>query len=106
MIGPTDSPYHFNTPGAYESWLNEAGLRTRECRLIPKDMVHHDIETFIGWLRTAWHPYTAGVPLELRDRFLEDTARHYVNAHPVDSAGRVHVATVRLQIQAQKTRPS
>ncbi len=65
-------------------------------------MVHEDTATFIGWLRTAWHPYTAGVPVEVRDAFLEDTARHYMTGYPPDDRGRVHVSTVRLQVRARK----
>ena len=95
-------PYRFNSPATYESWLRECGLEILECRLIPKDMVHEDRTAFIGWLRTAWHPYTAGVPLELRDAFLQDVASHYVAAHPADEHGRIHVGSVRLQVRAQK----
>jgi trans-aconitate methyltransferase len=77
-------------------------MEIHECRLIPKDMVHYTAETFIGWLRTAWHPYTAGVPLELRDSFLADAGRHYLARYPQDNQGKVHVATVRLQVHARK----
>lgn len=95
-------PYRFNHPSAYESWLLECGLQIVECRLIPKDMVHEDTTAFIGWLRTAWHPYSNGVPLELRDAFLEDVATHHMAASPPDEQGRVHAAAVRLQVRAQK----
>ena len=95
-------PYRFNGPESYDAWLKESGLEVQECRLIPKDMVHNDVGIFVGWLRTAWHPYTANVPLELRDAFLRDTARHYIAGHPLDAQGRVHVATVRLQVRARK----
>jgi trans-aconitate methyltransferase len=96
-------PYRFNGPESYDTWLKEAGLEVQECRLIPKDMVHENEDVFIGWLRTAWHPYTANVPLELRDVFLRDVARHYIAGHRLDEQGRVHVATVRLQVRARKT---
>jgi trans-aconitate 2-methyltransferase len=65
-------------------------------------MIHDDIATFVGWLRTAWHPYTAGVPDELRDAFLHDVATDYLERHPLDNQGRVHAATVRLQFRARK----
>jgi trans-aconitate 2-methyltransferase len=102
VAAPGDSPYRFHAPADYESWLQESGMEVQECRLIPKDMVHEDSSTFIGWLRTAWHPYTAGVPLELRDSFLHDTAGHYMASHLPDGQGRVHVSTVRLQARARK----
>jgi trans-aconitate methyltransferase len=95
-------PYRFHAPASYDTWLKECGMEVEECRLIPKDMVHDNPDIFIGWLRTAWHPYTANVPLELRDTFLQDTAQHYIAAHPLDAQGRVHVATVRLQVRARK----
>jgi trans-aconitate 2-methyltransferase len=99
---PGELPYRFHSATTYESWLREAGFDIQECRLIPKDMVHQDTAAFIGWLRTAWHPYTAGVPLELRDAFLEETARHYLSGHPPDAQGHVHAASVRLQVRARK----
>lgn len=95
-------PYHFHAPASYDAWLKESGMEVQECRLIPKDMVHDSQDIFIGWLRTAWHPYTANVPLELRDQFLQDTARHYLAGHPLDAQGRIHVAMVRLQVRARK----
>jgi trans-aconitate methyltransferase len=103
VVKPGELPYRFHVPASYESWLLESGMEVQECRLVPKDMVHEDSATFTGWLRTAWHPYTAGVPLEVRDAFLEDTARHYMSGHPPDDQGRVHVSTVRLQVHARKT---
>jgi trans-aconitate 2-methyltransferase len=102
LVVPGESPYRFHSASSYESWLREAGLDVQECRLIPKDMVHEDTAAFVGWLRTAWHPYTAGVPLELRDTFLEETARHFLSSHPPDAQGRVHAASVRLQVRARK----
>jgi trans-aconitate methyltransferase len=95
-------PYRFHTPASYDNWLKEAGLDIQECRLIPKDMVHNDHTTFVGWLRTAWHPYTSGVPVELRDAFLEETAQRYLGTYPPDDRGRVHVNCVRLQVRARK----
>jgi trans-aconitate methyltransferase len=102
VCSPGEIPYRFHAPDSYQAWLKEAGLEVEECRLIPKDMVHESSDAFLGWLRTAWHPYTAGVPLELRDSFLEETACHYIAAFPLDDQGRVHVATVRLQMLASK----
>jgi trans-aconitate methyltransferase len=104
VCSPGEIPYRFHTAETYRAWLEEAHMEVQECRLIPKDMVHEDYDVFVGWLRTAWHPYTSGVPLELRDAFLEETARHYMAAHPPDEQGRIHVATVRLQVRAQKKR--
>jgi trans-aconitate 2-methyltransferase len=97
-----EMPYRFNNPAAYDSWLRGCGLEVIECRLIPKDMVHEDRTAFIGWLRTAWHPYTASIPLELRDAFLQDVAAHHAAGHAPDEQGRLHVGAVRLQVRARK----
>jgi trans-aconitate methyltransferase len=99
---PGEMPYRFHDASDYKTWLEEARLEVQECRLIQRDMVHENHSTFIGWLRTAWHPHTAGVALELRDSFLEETASRYIAAHPLDNHGRVHVAAVRLQVRARK----
>jgi trans-aconitate 2-methyltransferase len=103
LVTPGESPYRFHAPASYEGWLRESRMEIQECRLLTKDMVHETAAVFIGWLRTAWHPYTAGVPLELRDAFLEETARHYMAAHPPDEQGRVHIPSVRLQVRARKS---
>lgn len=97
-----EMPYRFEAATTYDSWLREAGLESQECRLIPKKMTHDSVNAFIGWLRTAWHPYTAGLPQDLRDAFLEDTAGRYLARHPLDAQGQIHVAAVRLQFRAQK----
>lgn len=97
-----EMPYRFHNPATYEGWLREAGLDTQECQLIAKDMAHEDPTAFIGWLRTAWHPYTAAVPLELRDALIEDIAGQYLARHAPDSQGRVHADAVRLQVRARK----
>jgi trans-aconitate 2-methyltransferase len=97
-----DMPYHFHSATSYATWLDEAGMEIQECRLLPMDLAHDNVPAFIGWLRTAWHPYTAGVPGELREAFLQDVATDYLGRHPRDHAGQVHVAMVRLQFRAQK----
>ena len=96
-------PYHFGKPGEYESWLRECGLEILECRLTSKDMVHENQTAFVGWLRTAWHPYTSSVPLELRDAFLQDVGTHHAATHAPDEQGRLHVDALRLQVRARKS---
>jgi trans-aconitate 2-methyltransferase len=101
-LTPVTAPYHFHSPADYERWLQEAGMQILECRLIPKDMVHDSHGAFLGWLRTAWHPYTSRAPLDLRDAFVADAADSYTASHPPDEHGRIHVSCVRLQVRARK----
>ncbi|MGH8149118.1 MAG: class I SAM-dependent methyltransferase [Steroidobacteraceae bacterium] len=94
--------YGFHRPDDYERWLTEAGFAVSESRLIPKDMVHRDREALVGWIRTAWHPYTNAVAAPRRARFIEEVAGRYLAAHPPDASGAVHVPMVRLQVRAKR----
>jgi trans-aconitate 2-methyltransferase len=97
-----ESSFGFHDAESYRRWLDEAGLKPERVRLIDKDMAHAGREAFIGWLRTAWHPYTSRVPAERRERFVEAVAERYLAGNPLDGAGRIHVAMVRLQVEAKK----
>lgn len=96
------SSYGFHDAESYRRWLEEAGLHAEQVHTLDKDMVHADPKAFCGWLRTAWHPYTSRVPAELRERFIETAAGLYLAGHPPDASGRVHVAMVRLQVEARR----
>jgi trans-aconitate 2-methyltransferase len=97
-----ESIFRFHDAESYRRWLTEAGLEAGRVQLVEKDMAHADREAFIGWLRTAWHPYTSRVPAERRERFIDAVAERYLADHPPDDAGRIHVAMVRLQVEARK----
>jgi len=97
-----ESTFGFYDAESYHRWLDEAGLDAERVQLIDKDMTHAGREVFVGWLRTAWHPYTSRVPAERRGRFIEAAAERYLAGNPPDAAGRIHVAMVRLQVEARK----
>jgi hypothetical protein len=42
------------------------------------------------------------VPEEKRNEFIRALATEYINQVPIDSRGKVHVAMVRLEIEAEK----
>lgn len=92
-------PYHFYGPEDYKTWLPENSFRPARVELIPKDMMHN-IDGFLGWLRTTWFPYTDCLPVELRDEFLAEVIKAYTDAHPVDADGNIHVKMVRLEVEA------
>jgi len=98
------SPYGFHGPELYASGLAARGLAVQEARLIEKDMLHADREAFVGWLRTAWHPYTTPVHESARSEFIAAVAEQYLAAHPPDDRGQIHVAMVRLQVKAARPR--
>ena len=95
-------PYGFYGPDEYASWLEEVGFTIRSIELIGKDMVHEDRDTFTGWIRTTWLPYTDRVPEGLRERFIGELVSGYLARHPVDAQGAVHTDMQRLQFVAAK----
>ncbi|WP_045227215.1 class I SAM-dependent methyltransferase [Methyloterricola oryzae] len=99
-----ESTYGFHEVASYRHWLREAALDPGRVALVDKDMVHKTMEGFIGWLRTAWHPYTARVPAARRERFIELVAQRYLAeaAGANDGGEQIHVAMVRLQVEAWK----
>ena len=70
--------------------------------LIPKDMVHDGAKGLAGWIRTTWMPYTHRVPEGMRSEFVDDAVANYVAKHPLDGNGKVHLAMVRLEVEATK----
>jgi trans-aconitate 2-methyltransferase len=95
-------PYGFYTPEEYTAWLLEAKLKPERAELLQKDMRLQGKEGLAGWVRTTWLPYTERLPAELRDRFIEKIVNSYLEEHPVDEAGRVHVRMLRLEVEASK----
>jgi trans-aconitate methyltransferase len=95
-------PYGFYGPEEYREWIRDAGLCPNRVELIHKEAVHDDRTAFEGWIRTTWLPYTQQVPEEKRNIFIAHLAAEYLNKHPVDESGRVHVGMVRLEVEAYK----
>ncbi|MFH0862274.1 MAG: methyltransferase domain-containing protein [Candidatus Altiarchaeota archaeon] len=97
-----ESPFGFWSPKEYEPWMKEAGLAPRRIELIERDMTQVWPEGFKGWIRSTWLPYTESVPEGLREEFIDEVAKEYVRLHPLRKDGKVHVAMVRLEVEAEK----
>jgi trans-aconitate methyltransferase len=95
-------PYFFHSPSAYEKWLARFGFKTQSLRLADKDMAFADRDSFAGWFRTTWLPYTHRVPENLREEFIAAVTERYVTKHPPDGEGKIHVRMMRLEIEAVK----
>jgi trans-aconitate methyltransferase len=95
-------PYGFFGIEEYTHLLREAGFDVCRAELITKDMAHENQSGLEGWIRTTWLPYTERVPEEKRNEFIRALATEYINQVPIDSRGKVHVAMVRLEIEAEK----
>jgi trans-aconitate 2-methyltransferase len=98
-----EKPYFFHSPADYEKWLPRFGFKTNGVELSPRDAVYNGRDRFAAWLRTTWLPYTQRVPREWREEFIAAVADRYLARHPPDTAGRVRVRMVRLEIDAVKT---
>jgi trans-aconitate 2-methyltransferase len=95
-------PYGFHSPEQYTAWLREAGLNPERVELLPKDMKLAGKVGLAGWIRTTWLPYTQRLPAELKDEYVAEIVNRYVETHPLDDAGNVHVGMVRLEVEATK----
>jgi hypothetical protein len=101
-LGAFPCPYGFHGPEEYADWLRVAGLHPRRIELIPKDMTQQGKEGLAGWMRTTWMPYIQQVPSQHREAFVQTFVDLYVQRHPPDAAGQVHVRMVRLEVEACK----
>jgi trans-aconitate methyltransferase len=96
------SAYGFYGPEEYADWLVAAGLTPVRAELLEKDMAQPGKEGLASWVRTTWLPYTQRVPEEMRDEFVADIVERYVQSHPPDGDGLMHVQMVRLEVEARK----
>ena len=94
--------YGFYGPEEYVPWLREAGLTPVRVELLERDMAQVGNEGLASWIRTTWLPYTQRVPEADRDDFVSDIVDRYVESHPTDSDGLVHVRMSRLEVEATK----
>ena len=121
-------PYFFYSPAEYEKWLPKSGFKINALKLAPKDATYAGADGFAAWVRTTWLPYTQRLPEKVaqasclcvsgakeqltgkmpvpppspREEFITAVTDRYLEKHPPDAAGRVHVRMVRLEIDAVK----
>jgi trans-aconitate methyltransferase len=99
-------PYFFYPLANYQTWLARANFQVQRLEIVPIDTAYEGTTGFASWLRTTWLPYVQRVPAALRDEFIEAVIRSFVEKHPLDAAGNVHVRMVRLEIEAVKINPA
>lgn len=93
-------PWGFYGPEEYEEWLEKAGLITKRVELIPKDMVHKGKIGLKGWIETTWLPYLQRIPEKRQQEFIEEILDIYIEMHPVDREGIIHLKMMRLEVEA------
>lgn len=95
-------PYGFYDPEEYIAFMRQAGLLAERVELFPKDMKFNSAEGLAGWVRTTWLPFTDRIPADLRPKFVELIVNRYLEQHPADAAGVVHVGMMRIEVEAHK----
>jgi trans-aconitate methyltransferase len=63
-------------------------------------MAYASVDRFAGWFRTTRMPWIDSVLPAQRAEFIDAFIARYLERHPTDSDGRVHVAMVRLEVEA------
>ncbi len=94
------TPYYFYDIKDYEIWLSENHFKPLRLELIEKNIKHPSEESFKGWLRTTWFPFTDRLPEALRETFLDAISETYKIKHPADKSGGINVKMVRLEVEA------
>ncbi len=94
-------PYGFFDDEEYRNIIESSGLKPIKIELIPKIMIHSNIEELEGWIRTTWLPYTQKLPEDLQEEFIHEIASSYVQKRPSKS-NNIEIKMVRLEIEAEK----
>jgi trans-aconitate 2-methyltransferase len=95
-------PYGFYNPQEYQQFLVAADLKALRVELFNRDMKHQGREGLAGWVRTTWLPFTDRLPETLKPKFVDSIVNRYLQLHPADDAGVVHVCMMRLEVEAYK----
>lgn len=95
-------PYGFKSVDEYQIWLPAAGFAIKRLELIKKHAVHQNAESFKGWIRTTWLPYTERLPAHQRQQFIDAIVAQYLQSNTPEHDGRVSVLMIRLEVEAEK----
>lgn len=95
-------PYGFFGPEEYRAWVEEAGLRANRVDLVNKDMIQKGRDGLASWMSTTWMPYLERVREDQRQDLINEVVELYIQAHPLDENGLVHVGMVRLEVEVEK----
>ncbi len=89
--------------GEYERILREAGFTPCRVELVTQDVTHPGTDALKGCARATWHRYTSRIPAKHRDAFLDEVVQRFVELHPLDSDGQIHIRMKILEIEATVT---
>ena len=86
----------------YRPLVDAAGLEVTRLELVPRDVVHDGAAALAGWVRTTWMPYTDRLPSDRRGAWIDEVVAAYGERMPPDEQGRLHVPSVRLELEARR----
>lgn len=95
-------PYGFHAPEDYVVWLQDAGIEPTRVELVPRT-AEHAPESFAGWIRTTWLPYTQRVPVDRRDEFIDAFLSRYLDENPDSTPAHYRVDMTRLDVEGRKS---
>lgn len=95
-------PYFFYSDKEYSEFLLKSNFIIDKVELIPRMMIHENVNELAGWIRTTWHPFLNRIPHNLRVEFINDIVNDFLKAFPLDINGYTNIKMVRLQVQAHK----
>jgi trans-aconitate methyltransferase len=95
-------PYGFYDREEYNVFMQQAGLVADRVELFPKDMKFIGAEGLAGWVRTTWLPFSDRISVELKPKFVDTVVNSYLEHHPADTEGVVHVGMMRIEVEAHK----
>lgn len=96
------TPYAFYSMEEYRAWLDQLGFEVERLQMIERDVSHQGKEGFQGWIRTTGMPYLNRVEPEKRTEFITALVDSYIEKHPLDAQGRIHVKMFNLLVQGRK----
>jgi trans-aconitate 2-methyltransferase len=97
-----EMPYGFYGLEEYRELLDRFGFVVERLELIERDVTHQGREAFEGWMRTTGMPYLHPVEPERRQEFMRELIDRYLEKHPIDAQGLIHVRMVNLLVKARK----
>jgi trans-aconitate methyltransferase len=87
----------------YEKLLRDTGFSLYRVEFVTEDVTHPGTDALKGCARATWHRYTTRIPAKHRDAFLDEVIQHFIEQHPPDRTGQIHVRMKILEVEATVT---
>jgi trans-aconitate methyltransferase len=97
-----ETPFGFYGLEEYRALLDRFGFVVERLELVERDVTHQGREGFEGWMRTTGMPYLHRVEPERRQALMRELIDRYLEKHPIDAQGLIHVKMFNLLVKARK----